>query len=90
MNMINYSNSKNLYRTIVRVSKENASFLYFMLESNEGIAFYSTVEESLQESFRDIKITCTPEYHEKVLHLLNFLRKTFPIDLILEEWIQEK
>jgi len=69
-----------LMTTTIRVLKEHSSFLYFTFEASEGIAFYSTKEDSAGMPYRDIELNHTPEYNEAVISILNKLSERFTID----------
>jgi len=83
--METYSQSKKLYYTRLRVAKDDAYFIYFTFESNEGLCFYSTVDESLKGSYRDIDVRCPIEAKENLLALIERLRTEMRIDVLKEE-----
>lgn len=83
--METYSRSKKLYYTRLRVAKDDAYFIYFTFESNEGLCFYSTVDESLKGSYRDIDVRCPIEAKENLLALIERLRTEMRIDVLKEE-----
>ena len=74
-----------LVRLIIRVAKENSAFLYFTLESNEGLCFYSTIESSLSGQYRDLELVATLEFEEALLHLIENLTLSFPVEILLKE-----
>lgn len=80
-----YSQSKELYYTRLRVAKDDAFFIYFTFESNEGLCFYSTVDDSLKGAYRDIDVRCPIEAKENLLALLERLRGEMRIDVLTEE-----
>lgn len=83
--METYSQSKQLYYTRLRVSKDDAYFIYFTFESNEGLCFYSTVDDSLKGTYRDLDVRCPIEAKENLLALLERLRTEMRIDVLTEE-----
>lgn len=89
MQELNYSQSyiqtKLLHHLVVRVAKNNSVFVYFTLESNEGLCFYSTLDDSLSTLYRDIDLTVTPEFYENLKQLLASLQKLFPLEIIVDE-----
>ncbi len=89
MSSLKYSETKKLHAITVRVSKNDSAFLYFTFESNEGLAFYSTLEESSGESYRDIYLRCTPEYHEEVVRQLKALANKFPLEILEDKIIDD-
>lgn len=84
-----YQQSKLIYYYRLRVSKADSSFLYFTLEANEGIAFYSTLEESLGTSYRDIECQGAIEYQEQFLNIIKHLEKSFPIEILEQSTIKD-
>lgn len=80
-----YSQSKELYYTRLRVAKDDAFFIYFTFESNEGLCFYSTVDDSLKGAYRDIDVRCPIEAKVNLLALLERLRGEMRIDVLTEE-----
>ena len=65
--------SRSVFRTI-RVRKEDSAFVYFMLESNEGIASYSTLAHRPGDAFRDLELRIPPDFVGEVDRLLALLR----------------
>ena len=47
---------QNVQTYYIAVPKEQAHFLYFILESNEGLCFYSTIEEDFSAGSRKIEV----------------------------------
>jgi hypothetical protein len=83
---MNYITENNqVLHLIVRVPKEEAAFTYFQLESNEGLCFYSTLEDSMKESYRDITVTAHIGFQEEVMHIIKKLKELFPLEILKEE-----
>jgi hypothetical protein len=82
-----YSQSKELYYTRLRVNKDDAYFVYFTFESNEGLCFYSTVDESLKGAYRDIDVRCPIEARKNLQALIARLQTEFRLDVLVEEII---
>ncbi|MCB9062733.1 MAG: hypothetical protein H6622_14510 [Halobacteriovoraceae bacterium] len=74
--------SNNIFKFTIRVPKSQSAFTYFQLESNEGLCFYSTLEESLGKLYRDIEICGPIEFKDEVNRLLDFLGKQYTITKI--------
>ncbi|PIK16640.1 MAG: hypothetical protein CES88_07815 [Halobacteriovorax sp. JY17] len=84
-----YKDANNqVIHLIIRVPKADAAFTYFQLEANEGLSFYSTLEESLKESYRDITIKAHTGLEQELRQVLNTLHKTVPFE-ILEDVTKE-
>lgn len=80
--------SSQLRRLRIRTPKEDASFIYFTLESNEGLAFYSTLEDSIRGPYRDIELYSPMSLASEFQNLLDHLKSSVSYD-ILEDVIVE-
>lgn len=76
------NNFNELYKSTLRVTKEDSAFLYFQLESNEGLCFYSTIPHQNGDKHRDVTITCHISMKDDCLRLINFLSTKFPIEIL--------
>ncbi len=79
-----------LVHTIIRVPKEESAFVYFTLEANEGLSFYSTLEESLGQGYRDIVIKTHISLEAELDHLMDVLGKEIPFEIKLREIIEDQ
>lgn len=84
-----YQQTKELYYTRLRVPKDDAYFVYFTFESNEGLCFYSTVDESLKGAYRDIDVRCPIEARENLKSLIARLQTEMRLDVLNEEVIKD-
>lgn len=84
-----YFQSKELFYIRLRVPKDEAYFVYFTFESNEGMCFYSTVDESLKGAYRDIDVKCSIEFRESLKELLARLQTEIRLDILQEEVIKD-
>ena len=84
-----YQQTKQLYYCILRVPKDEAYFVYFTFESNEGLCFYSTMDESLKGQYRDIDVRCAIELKEPLKALITQLQTQIRLDVLSEETIQD-
>jgi hypothetical protein len=82
--------NNQLVHTIIRVPKEESAFVYFTLEANEGLAFYSTLQDSLGEGFRDIAIKTHISLEAELDHLIEILGKEIPMETRLREITDDK
>lgn len=89
METANHHQSKKLKQIRARVDKAGSSFVYFTLEANEGIAFYSTLDESSDENHRDLLIHTTPEYYAPLMAVLERLREKTPIEILSEQEVDD-
>jgi hypothetical protein len=85
--METYYATKKLRILHVRTLKESASFLYFQLEANEGLAFYSTIESGQGLNFREISITSPVELSSELDNLLEHFSKQHQLEIIQESII---
>ena len=70
------------FKVVIRVPKEESAFTYFQLEANEGLCFYSTLESSLKEGYRDIEIQGDLSLKDEAFKLIEILKKSIPITVI--------
>ncbi len=84
-----YHQSKQLYYTRLRVPKDEAYFVYFTFEANEGVCFYSTVEESLRGAYRDIDVRTPIEGTEILKGLIKRLQTELRLDVLTEEVLKD-
>jgi hypothetical protein len=60
-------------RRRIRVRKEDSAFVYFILESYEGITSYSTLEYRTGDAHRDLELTIPVDFLTEVDRLLKRL-----------------
>jgi len=82
-----YQQTKELFYCVLRMPKDDAYFVYFTFEANEGICFYSTVDESLKGQYRDIVVRCPIEWKEQLLELIQRLQAEIRLDILEEKTI---
>jgi hypothetical protein len=80
-----YQKTKLLHYSCLRVSKDDAYFVYFTFEANEGLCFYSTLDESLKGSYRDIEVRCSIEMRDYLKALIERLQAEFRLDVLWEK-----
>ena len=84
-------NQKNqLFQMVIRVPKDQSAFTYFTFEANDGLCFYSTLETSLGEPFRDIDIKTHISLKDELLRLIKFLSNEYPIEILHQEVVADK
>ena len=64
--------TQSIYKKI-RVRKEDSAFVYFILESYEGIASYSTLDHKIGDPHRDLELRIPPDFVGEVQELLKEL-----------------
>jgi hypothetical protein len=84
-----YQQTKELYYTRLRVPKDDAYFVYFTFESNEGLCFYSTVDDSLKGQYRDIEVRCPIEWREILVSLLERMKTEMRLDVLESKVISD-
>lgn len=82
-----FNSTKELYYCRLRVPKDEAYFVYFTFESNEGLCYFSTVDESLQGQYRDIDVKCPIETRSDLKALISRLQEEIRLDVLTEEVI---
>jgi membrane-anchored protein YejM (alkaline phosphatase superfamily) len=80
---------QELRHLIVRAPKDQAFFLYFQLEANEGLAFYSTQDQSLREAFRDIEIFSPICLTKELDHFMEYIQTEVPLLFLVDEIIND-
>lgn len=84
-----YQQTKELYYTRIRVPKDDAYFVYFTFEANEGLCFYSTVDESMRGQYRDIDVKCPVELKETLVSLIERLALEMRLDVLESKIISD-
>jgi hypothetical protein len=64
--------TQSIYKKI-RVRKEDSAFVYFILESYEGISSYSTLDHKVGDPHRDLELRIPPDFLNEVQELLKEL-----------------
>ncbi|HXH74894.1 MAG TPA: hypothetical protein VNJ08_08010 [Bacteriovoracaceae bacterium] len=80
-----YKLTRELYYTRIRVPKDEAFFVYFTFESNEGLCYFSTADESIGGQYRDIDVKCPVEAKSSLKALIERLQTELRLDVISEE-----
>ena len=60
---------------VIRVRKEDAAFVYFLLESYEGWTSYSTLPFQKGDAFRNLELNISPDYLKEVEGLLKQMER---------------
>jgi hypothetical protein len=84
-----YKLTKELFFYRLRVPKDEAYFVYFTFEANEGMCFYSTLDESLKGQYRDIEVKCPIEWRTDLFYLIQRLQAEIRLDIIEEKIIND-
>jgi hypothetical protein len=87
--MRRYQETRELYYSVLRVPKDEAYFVYFTLESNEGLCYFSTMDESLKGQYRDIEVRTAIELKEDVQKLISRLQQEIRLDVLEEKIISD-
>lgn len=80
-----YHLTKELFFCTLRIQKDDAYFVYFTFESNEGLCFYSTNDDSLKGQYRDIEVRCPIELSSALKALIQRLQSEIRLDILTEE-----
>ena len=57
-------------RRVIRVRKEDSAYIYFILESYEGITSYSTLDFEAGSPYRDLELRIPQDFLSEVEDLL--------------------
>lgn len=74
--------SNTLFTFQIELPKQNAAFLYFILESLEGLVFYSTLEHVVGAPTRLIHITGTRENFADFAPILKELQEILSMEVL--------
>ncbi|MEK6704902.1 MAG: hypothetical protein AABZ06_03865 [Bdellovibrionota bacterium] len=64
-------------RKVIRVRTEDSAFVYFILESYEGITSYSTLDFQPGDPYRDLELRIPPDFIEETRNMLSRLEIGF-------------
>ena len=74
--------TEKLLQIIIEVDKKDSSFIYFTLEANEGLCFYSTLPHKEGDQTRKIDIHLTKAVKNEFLTVFNYLKSRLTINII--------
>ncbi len=83
-------NQQMLFHTVIRVPKEESAYTYFILEANEGLAFYSTLPFETGCPYRDIDIKTPLCFKNDLTYLLDKLAQEYPIEFLRQTEILDQ
>ncbi len=78
-----------LQHYIIKVPKDQAAFTYFQLEANEGLCFYSTLDSSLSQTYREIELFSPISLEKEVANFLEHLKSEVPFDVVVHEILED-
>jgi len=87
--MMTYIEDRKLRNLIVKVAREHSSMFYFLLESNDNIAFYSTLNFEKDSLFREINIFCTPELTQQLDNMVEHFQQRYSLEILKNELIKD-
>ena len=82
--------SGQLFRYVLRMNKEDSAFFYFQLEANDGLCFYSTLENPPHAQFRDLELRGDVKLKPEIDHLIKTCALKFRIDILTDEIINDQ
>ena len=89
-NIMTVTTSNQLIHLTIRVPKEESAFTYFQFESNEGLCFYSTLESSMGQGYRDLDIKGHVSLKSEIFHVIEKLQEKFSVEILTEEIIEDQ
>ncbi|MEK6625659.1 MAG: hypothetical protein AABY86_11860 [Bdellovibrionota bacterium] len=78
-------NQIQIWKMIVRTSKEDSAFFYFTLEANENLCFYSTLDSIEGQTYRDIAIGIPTSMRSEFDLMFKALCESMSIQLLSQE-----
>ncbi|HAZ11807.1 MAG: hypothetical protein A2X86_07855 [Bdellovibrionales bacterium GWA2_49_15] len=82
---LSQSNIHQIWKIVVRTSKEDSAFFYFTLEANENICFYSTLDATLGQPHRDIAIGIPRSLRPEFDLMFTALCESMKVQILSEE-----
>ncbi len=73
-----------LYYLRFRLPRDQATFLYSILESHDGLCFYSTCDGAKTDPFRDIEISVPEKLYSDFCPLFTLLQQTLTLEMLIE------
>ena len=74
-----------VHTIIIQVEKKDSSYVYFTLEANEGLCFYSTLEHQKESPFRQIEINLTRSLVNEFLTVYRSLNDKLEIMVVEDQ-----
>ena len=74
--------TEKILQIVIEVDKKDSSFVYFTLEANEGLCFYSTLPHKDGDLTRKIDINLTESLKNEFLTVFNYLKSKLTINII--------
>ena len=84
-----YQNDHLLYQTLIRTSNQDSVLIYYVLEAQENLCFYSTLDFKQHQSYRDVEIKCTIEMKDELQQVLNGLKKDITLEKLSDRQIRD-
>ncbi|MCK5074330.1 MAG: hypothetical protein KAQ98_12950 [Bacteriovoracaceae bacterium] len=78
---------EKLHQFVIRVPKNKANFIYYLLESHEGLLFHSTLDGDKHANHRDILMTGSITLENEIQHLIDEMRQISPIEIMEDKII---
>lgn len=73
---------RDTIRYALRMTKKDSTFIYFQLEANEGLCFYSTRDEPQKSPYRTVEIVGHISLKDQLDRVLGYLRKSVYFDFL--------
>jgi hypothetical protein len=81
--------NNQLFHYIIRMNKADSAFFYFQLESNDGLAFYSTLSYDPHTQYRDIDLKGDLLLRDEIVHLLDYCSLKIKFEILVDEIITD-
>jgi len=80
---------RKIRRLIIRVPKDKANFVYYLLESHEGLLFHTTLDNDKQLGYRDIEMNGCLSLTNEINHLLEEMKTLANIEILSDQKIKD-
>jgi len=84
-----YVKTREIFQVIIRVLKNDSAFVYFNLESNDNLFFYSTLDEGLGTPYRNLEINTTIEFKENLEQLLKHFTQQIKLETLSQKIVKD-
>ncbi|MBI2518804.1 MAG: hypothetical protein HYV97_00220 [Bdellovibrio sp.] len=82
---LSQTSSYQIWKIVVRTNKEDSAFFYFTLEANENLCFYSTLDATIGQTYRDIAIGVPISMRAEFDVMFTALCESMSVQILSEE-----
>ena len=85
-----HNNDQELVRYLLKMPKEQSSFLYFLLEGHDNLCFYSTLPHQTGDKDRQMELFATIEFKDDLDRLWENLKDSLQLEVISLQVVKDK